>query len=108
MPVADAGDAVFVPTIGPRPRVIVREVIPGLAVAGIVLAHRAPGAFAQIWPPSFPVFFGRARLLPSFLFFCLSAGFRQTSCGGCDPGPWWRSIMLHHRTRSDKACHRNQ
>jgi hypothetical protein len=46
MPVADARDAVFVPTVCPRPRVIVREIIPGVAAGGIILANRAPGAFA--------------------------------------------------------------
>jgi hypothetical protein len=53
--IADAGNAVLVPPIGPRTGVIVREVLPGPAVLAVVLAHGAPGPFAQIGPPSLPV-----------------------------------------------------
>ena len=45
--VADAGQAVFVPAIGARAGVIVREIFPGGAVRAVVFAHRAPGAFAE-------------------------------------------------------------
>ena len=55
MAIADAGEAVFVPAVGARPRVVVREVVPGRAVRAVVLAHRAPGALAQIRPPALPV-----------------------------------------------------
>ena len=38
----DTRHAVFVPPIGARHRVVVREVVPGITVSGIVLAHRSP------------------------------------------------------------------
>ena len=52
--VADAGDAVLAPAVGARARLIVREVLPGVAVRAVVLAHRAPLALAEIRPPQLP------------------------------------------------------
>ena len=46
MVVADPGEPVLAPVIGARAGLIVREVIPGVAGLTIVLAHRAPLAFA--------------------------------------------------------------
>ena len=53
--VRDARDAVLAPAIGSRARVGVRQVLPGIAVAAIVLAHRAPLPLAQVGPPPLPV-----------------------------------------------------
>ena len=50
--VADAGEAVLVPAIGARSRVIVREVVPRGAVGAVVLADGAPGALAEVRAPS--------------------------------------------------------
>src|SRR5918992_2049709 len=55
VPVADAGQAILVPTVGPRAGVIVREVAPGVAAGAVVLAHRAPRALRQERPPAVPV-----------------------------------------------------
>ncbi len=52
--VADAGDAVLAPPVGARARVVVRQVIPGVAVRAVVLAHRAPLPFAQVRAPHPP------------------------------------------------------
>src|SRR5262245_21198315 len=52
--VAEAGHAVLVPPEDPRPRVIMREVGPGVAVLAVVLADRAPGPLGQIRPPRPP------------------------------------------------------
>ena len=52
--VADAGDAVLAPAIGPAAGVVVREVVPGLAVRAVVLAHRAPLPLAEVRPPAPP------------------------------------------------------
>ena len=55
MPIADAGEAVLVPSIGARSRVIVGKVVPGGAVGAVVLADGAPGPLAEIRPPSLPM-----------------------------------------------------
>ena len=59
MLVADAGQSVFAPAIGPAAGLVVREVVPGVAVGAVILAHGAPLSFGQIGPPQPPV----ARLL---------------------------------------------
>ena len=52
--VGDAGHAVLVPPVRPRAGVVVGEGAPGVAVGGVVLAHRAPGALAEVGPPLVP------------------------------------------------------
>src|SRR5579862_3235156 len=54
MVIAKAGDTVFTPAIGPAARVIVREILPGIAIGAIILAHRAPLAIADIGTPAPP------------------------------------------------------
>ena len=67
--VRDAGHAVLVPAIGPRPRVVVRERGPGVAALGVVLADGAPGPLAEVRAPLVPrvrreeVVLGAARRL---------------------------------------------
>src|ERR1051325_1439108 len=68
MTVGDARNSIFVPTVGARPRMIVREVIPGTAIRTVVFAHRAPSAFAQIWSPTLPVLRPSPGLFQSLLF----------------------------------------
>ncbi len=53
--VADAAQAVLAPAIGARPRLVVGEVRPRLAVGAVVLAHGAPGPLAQIRAPAPPL-----------------------------------------------------
>src|SRR5262249_13055012 len=65
--IAEPADPVLAPAIGAAARVVVREVVPGLAIRAVVLAHRAPLAFADIGtplPPGLPagVCFGQALL----------------------------------------------
>src|SRR5262249_12787861 len=52
--VRDPAEAVLSPAVGPRPRLVVAEVIPGVAVLAVVLAHRAPLPLAQVRPPLLP------------------------------------------------------
>src|SRR5271169_6891981 len=52
--VAEPGQAVLTPPVGARPSVIVRQVIPRLAVRAVVLPHRAPLALAYVRPPPVP------------------------------------------------------
>src|SRR5262249_29584303 len=65
--IADAGDAVLVPAVHARARLVVREVVPRGAVGAVVLAHRAPGALGEVGPPALPVRLAIASLgEPSF------------------------------------------
>ncbi len=52
--VRETGDAVLAPAIRPRPRLVVGEAVPGVAVGALVLPDRPPLALAQIRPPSPP------------------------------------------------------
>ena len=52
--VADAGDAVLAPAIGLAAGQVVRQVVPGVAVGGVVLADGAPGAVGDVRPPAPP------------------------------------------------------
>src|SRR5262249_51428145 len=49
--VADAGKAVLVPAVGPRPRLVVGERVPRLAGRAVVLADRPPRALGQVGAP---------------------------------------------------------
>jgi hypothetical protein len=61
--VGDAGQAVLAPAVGARAGLVVTEVVPGVSTLALVLAHRAPLAFAQVRSPLAP----RDLLLPRFL-----------------------------------------
>ena len=66
--VGDAGDAVLAPAVGAGAGVVVREVVPGIAVRAVVLAHRAPLPLAEIRAPEAPALLaavggGKARTL---------------------------------------------
>jgi hypothetical protein len=50
--VAESGDAVLTPAVGPTVGVVVGEVVPGVASGAVVLAHRAPLPFAQVRRPA--------------------------------------------------------
>ena len=49
-----AREPLLVPAVRPRPRVVVRERRPGIAVGAVVLAHRAPGALREVRSPAIP------------------------------------------------------
>src|ERR1700686_3916552 len=57
--VRHAGDAVLAPAIGAAARVMVRKVVPGVAMRTVVLADRAPLALGQIRTPLLPALAGR-------------------------------------------------
>jgi hypothetical protein len=57
--VGEPAEAVFSPPVGPRPGMVVREVVPGVAALAVVLADGAPLPLAQVGPPLLP---GGARL----------------------------------------------
>ena len=66
--VADAGQAVLVPAIDAGAGVLEGKVLPGFAVAAVVLAHGAPGALGEVRPPALPVDLALARFLQPDLF----------------------------------------
>ena len=66
--VRDAHQPVLSPAVNPRTRVVVGKIIPGLAGRAVILAHRAPLAFAQVRAPPPPVSFARAFIFQSLLF----------------------------------------
>jgi hypothetical protein len=53
--VAESGQAVLAPAVGARPGVIVRQVVPCLAVGAVVLPYRPPLPLADVRPPPVPV-----------------------------------------------------
>ena len=59
--VGEAGEPVLAPVIRARPRLVVREVLPRVAVRAVVLAHGAPLPLAEVRPPPPP---GRVPLAP--------------------------------------------
>src|SRR5262245_61767084 len=54
--------------IGARPRLIVAEIIPGITVVAVILPHRAPLAFAEVWSPFFPRSVAVSGCFESLLF----------------------------------------
>src|SRR5262249_30428581 len=61
--VRDPGQTILAPVVRAGPRLLVREVVPGIAVLAVVLADGAPLTFAEIGPPLPP----RNLLLASLL-----------------------------------------
>jgi hypothetical protein len=53
--IAQAQEAVLAPAVGPAAGVVVGQVAPGVAVGGVVLAHRPPLALRQVRSPALPV-----------------------------------------------------
>src|SRR5262245_3683033 len=66
--IAQAGQPILTPAIGPRAGLIVGEVIPGIAAVAVVLAHRTPLALAQVRSPLLPGNLLLTRLYKSHLF----------------------------------------
>src|SRR5215472_12929505 len=55
MDVAEPGQAVLAPPVGAGPRVIMRQVIPRVAIGAVVLPDRAPLPLADIRSPPVPL-----------------------------------------------------
>jgi hypothetical protein len=54
MNIRQPGHTVFIPSVRPRPRMIMRKETPGITAVAVVLAYRAPGALGEIRPPLIP------------------------------------------------------
>src|SRR5262249_19093449 len=59
VPVADPRYAIRAPAVGARASVVMREIIPGVAVCTIILANRSPLPLAEVGAPALPVDFAR-------------------------------------------------
>src|SRR4029077_5136366 len=66
--IADSSKPILAPAVRPRARLVMAEVVPGIAIFAVVLAHRAPLALAQIGSPFLPRDSRLARLVQAFLF----------------------------------------
>src|ERR1700734_1001669 len=58
MNVGDPRETVLAPSVCARARLVMREIIPGIAVLAIVFADGAPLPLAQVGPPLFPRYLG--------------------------------------------------
>ena len=65
--VGDPGDAVLAPPVGPGTGLVVREVVPGVAVLAVVLADRPPLPLAQVRAPLLPRNAGLAGVVQALL-----------------------------------------
>ena len=66
--IGDAGQAVFPPAVGTRARLVMGEVVPGVAAFAVVLADRAPLPFAQVRSPLLPGSLALPSLFQSIVF----------------------------------------
>src|SRR5437016_3769743 len=90
MTITNAREPVFVPAISARARVIVREIIPGVAVRAVILTHGSPRTLAKIRTPALPMLRALARLFDSPFFRShLLCHFR-----GCHEDRWYASGTL--------------
>ena len=97
--VADPGDAVLAPAVGARAGLVVGEVLPGVAIGAVILAHGAPLALAEIGPPALPAHI-TARVLR-----------KPRALGGLGRGAWrgprlglGRSVEGLQHARASTGC----
>src|SRR4051812_48285962 len=55
MEVAEPADPVLAPAVGSATRMIMRQIVPGIAVCAVVFAHGAPLPLAEIRSPMAPL-----------------------------------------------------
>ena len=63
--IANTGKTILAPVIGTRPGLVMSEVVPGITILAVVLAHRAPLPLAQVGSPFSPRCFGGMCLFKS-------------------------------------------
>ena len=66
--VGNAQEPVLAPSICPAARLIVRKIIPAIAIGRIILAHRGPLPLREIGPPPFPICLAIAIILEAVAF----------------------------------------
>ncbi|MNK95740.1 hypothetical protein D3C87_1159890 [compost metagenome] len=82
--IADATQAVLAPAVSARPRLIMGEVIPGVAVVAVVFPDRPPLPLAQVRPPFFPGCAPRLCFDKPLLLCVIAHGFSPSR---------WKSLM---------------
>jgi hypothetical protein len=82
VPIAHAGETVFIPAIGARAGVIVGKVLPRGAVLAVVLSDRSPRALGQVRPPSLPVLQAAPVFLETLVFGCQRWRLVRLGCAG--------------------------
>jgi len=65
--IADPSKSVLSPSVGPRARLVMGEIVPGVAVLAVVLTDRAPLTLAEVRPPFLPGDSGLARVVLALL-----------------------------------------
>src|SRR5262245_54576767 len=70
MTIRNSCESIFSPAIRSGSCVIVREKIPGSTIPAVIFSNRSPLPFAQVGPPSFPMFFPFSGFLQPFFFTC--------------------------------------
>ena len=70
MTVANTRNAIFSPAVRARTCMIVREIVPRVAIRAVILAHGSPLALGKVWSPAFPVNFAIGAGLQPLLFGC--------------------------------------
>src|ERR1700730_11721460 len=66
--VTETGETILTPMIGSRSRLIVREIIPCIAVLAVVLADRSPLSLAEVGAPLLPGHAVLARFVEAQFF----------------------------------------
>src|SRR5262249_43169642 len=61
--IGDARQSILAPAVGPGASLVVAEVVPGVPVVAVLLAHGAPLALAEVGTPLLPVHPARPVLL---------------------------------------------
>lgn len=84
--VADTAEAVLAPAVGARAGLVMGEVVPGVAVVTVVLAHRAPLPLAKVGPPFLPGRPARLRFIEPVLLCFIAHG--VLSFWPAKPGSW--------------------
>src|SRR5262249_20228579 len=97
--IRDPGEPVLAPAIGPPPRLVMAEVVPGIARVAVVLADRAPLPLSQIGTPALPIALAITVLHQSLVLECVRhvrASSRYSKyCERCPiPGLWVVYPML--------------
>src|SRR6202021_914195 len=64
-----ARQAILIPAVSARPSMVVRQILPSIAVRTVVFTNGAPSALAEVGTPAFPVLLAPLALNQSDLFF---------------------------------------
>jgi hypothetical protein len=80
--ITDAEDPVLAPAISATARVIVREVVPRVAVGRVILAHRAPLSLGEVRTPALPVVLA-PRVFEETLGFGIECAFCASALSAC-------------------------